>query len=217
LCRLLGRADDLHALVGVVRRSTVFCNLVADSVAAVQLEPRPATAADAGVTSCVKSPDVVSLQRVAHVLNRPHCLISGAISRSQRRGLSEPGHAHLDPNGRASSPFSSMPNRVLLVKGALRSLGVAHLETHLLALELSRQYRLGIVVFSGGACLSRLIVNRSACQLFIKHPFTTFGRQDGHVLLRIYLLSARERVNVPKSRLVGRGDIHRFLMETRGR
>jgi len=162
ICWLLGRADDLHALVGVIRRPTVFCNLVAYSVAAVQLEPRPATAADAGVTSCVKSPDVISLKRVAHVLNCFHCFISGAIGLRKSRGLSKPGHANLDSNGRASSASSSMSGCVLLVKGALRSLGVAHLETHLLTLELSCQNRLGIVVFSGVTCLSRLIVYRPA-------------------------------------------------------
>lgn len=66
---LLGRHDDLHALVGVVRRFTVFCNLIADRVATVNLEAGPPATADAGISSCIKCSDIVSLQWVAHILN----------------------------------------------------------------------------------------------------------------------------------------------------
>jgi len=77
---LLGRVDDLHTLVGVVRRSTVFCNLITDSVATVDLEPRTAATADARITSCIEGSDIVSLQWVAHVLDGSQSLVSRTIS-----------------------------------------------------------------------------------------------------------------------------------------
>ena len=76
---LLGRVDDLDTLVGVVRRSTIFCNLISDSVATVELEPRTATTANACITSCKKGSDIVSLQWVSHILNSFQGLICRTI------------------------------------------------------------------------------------------------------------------------------------------
>lgn len=77
---LLGRVDDLDTLVGVVRRSAVFCNLIPDSVATVDLEPRTATTADACITTCKQGSDIVSLQWVAHILNGFHGLICRTVA-----------------------------------------------------------------------------------------------------------------------------------------
>lgn len=130
----LGHHDDLHALVGVVRRSAVFCNLVADRVATVNLEPRPPASADAGISTCIKRSDVVSLQWVAHILHRLHSFISRAGTQS----VSKARLAHLYSYRRVHTASAlCLAACIPLVQGALRSLSVTHLEAHLLLVQLS--------------------------------------------------------------------------------